>query len=121
MNAIHTLGRRFAHFMTQYDLILTPTLTQAPPLIGQLDAFDDTLSLRDVIEGFHHYCPFTALFNATGQPAMSVPLYWTPEGLPLGSHFAARFGDEQTLLSLAAELERLKPWAKYIPPINALS
>ncbi|WP_329609498.1 hypothetical protein [Dickeya zeae] len=52
---------------------------------------------------------------------MSVPLYWTPEGLTLGSHFAARFGDEQTLLSLAAELERLKPWAKYIPPINALS
>lgn len=121
VNAMHTLGRRFAHFMTQYDLILTPTLTQAPPLIGELDAFDDTLRVRDVIEGFHRYCPFTALFNATGQPAMSVPLYWTQEKLPIGSHFAARFGDEQTLLSLAAELERVKPWAKHIPSINALS
>ncbi|WP_246753729.1 hypothetical protein LF929_008070 [Dickeya oryzae] len=52
---------------------------------------------------------------------MSVPLYWTQEGLPIGSHFAARFGDEQTRLSLAAELERVKPWAKHIPSINALS
>lgn len=121
VNAMHTLGRRMAEFMQGYDLILTPTLAYEPPLIGQLDAFDDRLSVMDIIEQFHRYCPFTAFFNATGQPAMSVPLYWTPEGLPIGSHFVARFGEEQTLLSLAAELERAKPWASRIPPINACS
>ncbi|WP_253926607.1 amidase family protein [Dickeya dadantii] len=77
--------------------------------------------MNDIIEGFHRYCPFTALFNATGQPAMSVPLYWTPGGLPIGSHFAARFGDENTLLALAAQLEQVQPWASRVPPVNALS
>lgn len=121
VNAMHTLGRQFAGFMQDYDLILTPTLTREPPLIGTLDAFDDRLALNDIIEGFHRYCPFTALFNATGQPAMSVPLYWTPGGLPIGSHFAARFGDENTLLALAAQLEQAQPWASRVPPVNALS
>ncbi|WP_372394040.1 amidase [Xanthomonas sp. NCPPB 3582] len=117
--AIHALGRRLATLLQDYDLILTPTLTRVPPLLGTLDAFDDTLPLPRLIEDFHSYSPFTALFNASGQPAMSVPLYWSPAGLPIGAHFAARFGEESTLLALAAQLERAQPWAGRIPPLNA--
>lgn len=118
---MHALGRTVAGFMRDYDLILTPTLTRKPPIIGELDAFDDTLRLEDIIHRFHGYSPFTAIFNATGQPAMSVPLYWTQDSLPIGSHFAARFGDESTLLSLAAQLEQARPWANKRPPVNAMT
>lgn len=118
---IHMLGRELARFLCNYDLILSPTLTREPPLIGTLDAFDDRLDLATVIEHFHSYSPFTALFNASGQPAMSVPLYWTEQhDLPIGSHFAARFGEEGTLLALAAQLEAAQPWRGRVPRTNAL-
>jgi amidase len=57
------------------------------------------------------------LFNITGQPAMSVPLHWTGDGLPVGVHFAASCGDEFTLFELAAQLERAAPWAQRRPPV----
>ena len=120
VEGIHALGRRLAHFFVDYDIVLTPTLTREAPLIGSLDVFDDRIDLATLIEHFHSYSPFTALFNASGQPAMSVPLYWTPDGLPIGSHFAARFAEESTLLALAAQLEQAQPWAGRIPPINAM-
>lgn len=120
IEGIHALGRRLAGFLTEYDLILTPTLAHEPPPVGTLDACDDDFELATLIERNHRYSPFTALFNASGQPAMSVPLYWTPAGLPLGSHFAARFGEESTLLVLAAQLERAQPWAGRVPPVNSM-
>lgn len=116
---IHALGRVFAGFLQKFDVILTPTLTREPPRIGELDAFDEQLSLAEMIAQFHSYSPFTALFNATGQPAMSVPLYWTASGLPIGAHFAGRFGGDATLLALAAQLEKAQPWAPRVPPVNA--
>ncbi|MCX2525314.1 amidase [Larsenimonas rhizosphaerae] len=116
---IHALGRAMATAMTDIDVILSPTLSRQPPKIGTLDAFDERLSLDDIIHAFHSYSPFTALANATGQPAMSVPLFWTPDGLPLGSHFGGRFGEETRLFSLAAQLEEARPWAGRVPPINA--
>lgn len=116
---IHALGRQLAGFLQEHDLILTPTLTREPPLIGSLDRFDERLDLATLIEDFHSYSPFTALFNASGQPAMSVPLYWTAEGLPIGAHFAGRFAEEGTLLALAAQLERLQPWLGRVPAVNA--
>ncbi|WP_437882229.1 amidase [Pseudomonas sp. LRF_L74] len=116
---IHALGRTLARFLLDYDLVLTPTLTREPPLIGSLDAFDERLDLATLVEHFHSYSPFTALFNASGQPAMSVPLYWTAGGLPIGSHFAARFAEESTLLALAAQLEALQPWAGHVPAVSA--
>lgn len=119
VNSMHALGRTFTALHEKYDVILTPTLANAPPKIGQLDRFDDSLSLDQVMEAFHSYCPFTAIFNATGQPAMSVPLYWTAEGLPIGAHFAGRFGDETTLLQLARQLELAQPWIGKIPPVSA--
>lgn len=119
INYIHSLGRQLATIMLDFDVLLSPTLARQPPIIGTLDAFDDTLSLGAVIDAFHSYCPFTALFNATGQPAMSVPLFWTDDGLPLGSHFAGRFGEDALLFSLAAQLEAAAPWAGHIPPVHA--
>ena len=63
------------------------------------------------------FIPYTPLFNATGQPAMSVPLHWNDEGLPIGMHFVGRYGDEATLLRLAGQLEKAHPWSDRVPPI----
>ena len=62
------------------------------------------------------YIPNTALFNATGQPAMSVPLHWNATGLPIGMQFVARLGDEATLFRLAGQLELARPWFERVPP-----
>ncbi|WP_460322323.1 amidase [Pseudomonas ogarae] len=116
---IHALGRQLAAFMQDYDVILTPVLTREPTPIGELDLQDVCMSLDQLIERYHSYSPFTALFNASGQPAMSVPLSWSANGLPMGAHFAGRFGEESTLLALAAQLERAQPWRGRVPPVNA--
>lgn len=117
----HRLGREMAGFMQKFDVLLTPTLTREPPKIGDIRTLDENASLDEFIQQSHGYCPFTAVFNSTGQPAMSVPLYWTQNDLPLGSQFVGRFGEESTLLQLAAQLEQAQPWANNIPPTNARS
>jgi amidase len=65
------------------------------------------------------FCPFTPVQNFTGQPAMSVPLWWNEAGLPVGVHFAGRFGDEATLFRLAAQLEQARPWTAHHPTVSA--
>jgi amidase len=76
---------------------------------------------RDAAKAFApliDYVSFTAMQNGTGQPAISLPLYWNAEGLPVGAHFVARFGDEATLLQLAVQLEQAEPWAKRSPNLQ---
>jgi amidase len=114
---IQILGRQIAAFMKDYDLILTPTLGSPPlPLGSFASTAEDAMAGMRVATAF---VPFTPICNATGQPAMSVPLYWNAEGLPVGTHFVGRFGDEATLFRLAAQLEQARPWAGRRPPVSA--
>lgn len=102
-------GRQTARFHETYDLWLTPTLGKPPVTLGTFD-----MDERDVTKSFGaqiDYVPFTAMQNATGQPAINLPLYWNKENLPIGVQFVGRFGDEETLLKLAASIEKAAPWA----------
>jgi len=113
---LQQISRQVARFMEKYDIWLTPTLAEPPVPLGTFDATPD-----NPMQGFYRaadYVPFTPIANATGQPAMSVPLYWNQEGLPVGTHFFGRFGDEGTLFRLAAQLEAARPWAGRRPPVQ---
>lgn len=106
---LNQVSRTMGRFHTKHDLWLTPTLGAPPWKIGHLD-----MNRRDggkVMEELSQYVPFTPLQNITGQPAISLPLHWNDDGLPIGVQFAAGFGDEVTLLQLATQLERARPWA----------
>ena len=99
----------------QFDVVLSPVLSSPPPLLGEvgpLVAFD-TLSRR-----LTEYVGYTPIHNIAGAPAMSVPLYWTEAGLPVGTMFSTRAGNERTLFELAYELEAARPWAHRIPPVH---
>jgi amidase len=107
-----------AQFHETYDVWLTPTLGEPPVPLG---TFDDSPP-GDPMRAFDRagdFVPFTPVQNATGQPAMSVPLYWNAEGLPIGAHFVGRYGDEATLFRLAAQLEEARPWVGRRPPVSA--
>ncbi|MBN9569417.1 MAG: amidase [Alphaproteobacteria bacterium] len=106
--ALQLAGRETARFHETYDVWITPTLGRPPVKLGTFDMSqrDSTRSFAEQID----YVPFTAMQNATGQPAINIPLYWNKEGLPVGTQFVGRFGDEETLLRLAAQLEKSAPW-----------
>jgi amidase/6-aminohexanoate-cyclic-dimer hydrolase len=111
LNTVHASGRRMARFLLDYDALLTPTLGEPPAAVGRFKPVSrDFLDYRLGPEGVLPYSPFTALFNATGQPAISLPLHWTADDLPVGVHFAAKFGEDAHLLKLAAQLEQAAPW-----------
>jgi amidase len=131
-------ARAMARFHRRFDLYLTPTIAQPPVKIGELKtSAGEEAALRIVnalrlgrllkITGITEKIamqnlsrtPFTQLANFTGQPAMSVPLHWTSDGLPCGMHFIAPFGDEAVLFRLAAQLEKERPWFDRRPPIKA--
>ena len=110
--AVHESGRQFAAFMSNYDVILSATVSAPPPPLGHLDMNGDPATF---IERTNEVIAVTPLHNATGTPAMSVPLHWNADGLPIGVHFAGRFGEENTLLKLAAQLESAAPWFDRVP------
>jgi amidase len=108
VRAIHAVGRQVAGFLERYDVLLTPTMATPPLPLGEL-----SLSNTDVgalLPKLEATVGFTQLFNASGNPAASVPLFWSEAGLPIGSQLVGRFGDEATLLRLAAQLEQARPW-----------
>ncbi len=129
-------GRALGDFFRHYDLWLTPTTADLPPRIGELAPTPlqehllalaarlragrllrrlgvvETVALRNLAR-----TPFTQLANLTGVPAMSVPLHWTAQGLPVGVQFMAPFGAEARLFALAAQLEQAQPWAQRRPAI----
>jgi amidase len=125
--ALGRASRTIANFFEKHDLVMTPTMAYPPARIGEFDprpaerlglavlraGAPKVLLLRIMLEMAGRILEKTAntmLFNMTGQPAMSVPLFWNHEGLPIGIQFAARFGDEVTLLRLASQLEQARPW-----------
>lgn len=118
LNAIAMLqgaARTVANWHATYDLWLTPTLGAPPLAIGAVDtsARDPQTAFAPIID----YVPFTAIQNATGQPAINLPLHWNKAGLPIGVQFVGRYGDEATLLRVAAQLEKARPWKDRRPEI----
>lgn len=117
---IHDIGRRLSRFMVSYDVLVTATLAEPPARIGRFKPVNrDFVDYRTGPEGIFAYSPFCALFNATGQPAASVPLHWSADGLPIGVHIAGRFGEDATILKLSAQLEEAAPWFDRRPPLVA--
>ena len=131
-------GRAMGRFHQKYDLYLTPTMAYPPVRIGELQPKPyERLAMKVVnalglgvilkvaglidqmAEASLSKTPFTQLANLTGQPAMSVPLHWTSDGLPVGVHFMAPFGEEATLFRLAAQLEKARPWFDRHGPVWA--
>jgi amidase len=111
------VARAVARFFERHHCWLTPTVAEPPPPLGSFDSTPD-----DPLHGLRRsaaFVPFTPVANVTGQPAMSVPLAWTADGLPVGAHFVGRFGDEATLFRLGAQLEAARPWAHRRPSLPA--
>lgn len=133
--ALQVATRQIGQLMTRYDVIVTPTLGAPPVAVGALQptaveqialktlgrlglgaALDAGGLLEQTIDKVFGFIAYTPLFNCTGQPAMSVPLWWNAQGLPVGTQVVGRFGDEATLFRLAAQLEAARPWAGRVPP-----
>jgi amidase len=117
ITVLQRVSRDIAQLFVDYDVWLTPTLGEPPVPLGTFDSPPD-----DPLRGLFRaapFVPFTPICNVTGQPAMSVPLFWNADGLPVGTHFIGRFGDEATLFRLAAQLEAARPWADRRPPVSA--
>jgi Asp-tRNA(Asn)/Glu-tRNA(Gln) amidotransferase A subunit family amidase len=132
----HEHTRRLTDFFGSYDLLLTPTLATPPPRIGEFDlpvalqrASDALIKTRtasllrhtkivdDMVDKNLGWVPYTQLANITGRPAISLPLHWTADGLPLGIQFVAPLAGEALLIRLAAQLEQALPWCDRVAPI----
>ena len=117
MQVLQALSRQIGEYFEGIDVLITPTLAEPPAPLGTFDS-----PPGEPLNGLFRaasYVPFTPPFNVTGQPAVSLPLHWNSEGLPIGVQFVGRFGDEETLLSLSAQLEASTPWANRRPPVGA--
>lgn len=136
LRSLERVGLAIAPFFAEYDVYLTPTLASPPPRIGALQppawqkrvlGVLGTVGSGRLLRGAglldqaaadaFSFIPWTPVFNVTGHPAMSVPLYWNDDGLPVGAHFVGRWGDEATLFRLAGQLERARPWFERMPEI----
>jgi Asp-tRNA(Asn)/Glu-tRNA(Gln) amidotransferase A subunit family amidase len=109
--SMHGIGRKIAALLTDLDGLITPTVGRARQPLGVLTGDDRDRFIREVSP----IAAFTSLANVTGQPAMSVPLGAGDDGFPLGTQVIGRYGDEATLLSLAAQLEAAHPWFDRVP------
>lgn len=114
----NTIGRAIGTFFETADVLLLPSVARLPWKLGELDQDDRSLDgdawVRRLLTD---YSPFTAMFNITGQPAISLPLAWSDGDLPIGVQLVGRYGDEATLFRLASQLEQSVPWAARVPPV----
>ena len=116
---IHAFGRQMAeYFTTGPDILLSATMAEPPAKVGRFAHHtEDYVAYRTGPNGIFAYSPFCAIFNASGQPAASIPLAMSAEGLPIGLHLAAPFGEDETLIAVCAELEQASPWARQRAPM----
>jgi amidase len=115
---VQRFGRRVGRFFTGFDAFLTPTMSTPPLPIGEMVSTpEDPWRSLQVSGQAVRYAGIVA--NLTGNPAMSVPLWWDDDGLPMGVHFLGWFGDEAMLIRLAAQLEAAQPWADRRPAVHA--
>ncbi len=111
---LRRLGRSIAQQCAAYDLVATPTMPRPAPPLGTFDM--EAMDADSYNDRLLRYVCFTLPYNISGQPAISLPLHWSEEGLPVGIQFAGRRGDDVTLLRLARQLEQAQPWwAKRAP------
>lgn len=135
-NFLRREGRRVGQYFETIDVLLTPTLSRPPvrtgelqppagekrtlKMLGRMNA-GRTLRKLGVLEKaagqIFDFIPYTPLFNVTGQPAMSLPLHWNAENLPIGVQIVGRYADEATLFNLASQLEKALPWKDRHPPL----
>jgi amidase len=108
-------ARRMADWWNGHDLLLTPTVGAPPPELGWFTAAGP----REEGVRVASFVPYTAQFNMTGQPAVSLPLHWTPGGLPVGVQLVAAYGREDILIRVASQLEQAAPWSDRHPPVHA--
>jgi amidase len=108
-------ARRMAEWWNSHDLLLTPTLGAPPPQLGWFTAAGPEQEGPRIAS----FIPYTAQFNMTGQPAISLPLHWTPGGLPVGVQLVAAYGREDMLVRVASQLELAAPWSDRHPPVHA--
>jgi amidase len=113
---LNRIRHQVAPFFRAHDAFLTPVTRRPTVRLGEFAADGASLSGSQWGERYMDYVPFTPLYNVTGQPAISLPMHLSARGLPIGVQFAARFGDDARLLSLAAQLEEARPWADRRPP-----
>jgi amidase len=111
---LREIARRVVAFWDDYDVLLTPTLARPPVPIGAILTGEPWDQFRLGAE----FTPFTPMVNVTGQPAVSVPLFWSDEGLPIGVHLIGRPADEATLIRVSAQLEEARPWRDRRPPVS---
>ena len=133
---LELIGRDIGTFFTEYDVLLTPTLATPPPRIGEIASTKAERKQLEILgmigsgrlikaaglldeaaKTAFDFIPWTPIYNVTGQPAMSVPLHWNEEGLPIGVHFVGRFAQEATLFRLAGQLEQARPWFDRLPAL----
>jgi amidase len=111
---LRELTRRIAGFLSGYDLLLTPTLAQPPVAIGALEDDDPWVQFANA----GRFTPFTQVANITGLPAVSLPLSWSDDGLPIGVQLVGRPAGEAGLIRVSAQLEEARPWRDRRPPLS---
>ena len=114
---VHAVNRQIAPFFDNYDMLLTPTCAQPAWRLGEMDANAPGVTLESWTDLVFGFCPFTQLFNATGQPAVSLPLAMSSGGLPIGIQFVGQWGGEAELFRLAGQLEQARPWIDNKPAV----
>lgn len=114
---VHLLSRRVQQWWADgFDLLLTPTLPEPPPPLGQFMATEEN-PLNAMLRSAS-LVPFVAPFNLTGQPGISLPLNWNEAGLPVGTQLVAAYGREDVLIRIASQLEEARPWKDHVPPVG---